>query len=114
MISLFTTPRKFAPPYDVIQGNAFRSWSMIEPRPEVTIFADYDHEGEAACDVKEYGFYRATVLKRSPRGVPLMSDLFPRAQSLAGKIGAGLDQPCFESRSLRSSNDSGFCTIKSQ
>jgi len=86
MITLFTTPRPFEGHYDTIQTNAFRSWALMEPRPErIVVFADREHEGDKAVDLSlELGCEVLPIKERSPRGVPLLSDLFPRAQELGG------------------------------
>ena len=86
MITLFTTPRPFEGLYQIIQTNALKSWSILDPAPErVLVFADREHEGDIAVDfVESLGFEVLPILQRSPHGVPLLSDLFPRAQEVAG------------------------------
>ena len=86
MITLFTTPRPFEGLYQIIQTNALKSWSILEPAPErVLVFADREHEGDVAVGfVESLGFEVLPILQRSSLGVPLLSDLFPRAQEIAG------------------------------
>lgn len=88
-VILFTTPRPFEGHYDLIQRNAFWSWSMLAPLPgQIAIFASQEYEGEKALVLarlyESANFTPVPVLARSSRGVPLMDDLFPRAQELAG------------------------------
>jgi hypothetical protein len=78
-IALFTTPRPFEGLYDVIQTNAWESWKRVGA--DVQIFGDWDYEGDRACHLAEaYEYAWRPVRERSPRGVPLMSDLFGRAE----------------------------------
>jgi len=84
MITLFTTPRRLEGQYDVIQTNALTSWSLIRGI-ETFVFADAEYEGQGAIDLAtELGFHVETVRERSAHGVPLISDIFSRAQQLAG------------------------------
>ncbi len=86
---LFTTPRPFTGHYAVIQSNALISWSLLNPQPtERVAFCDRDHEGPEAVAACESLFMKIyPVTKRSPRGVPFMSDMFRTAQNIAGPDG---------------------------
>ena len=85
-VTLFTTPRPFKDHYQIIQVNALKSWGLLDPPPtQVLVFADREHEGDLAVDfAEEQGFQVVPVLRRSPYCVPLVSDLFSRAQEMAG------------------------------
>jgi len=84
-VVLFTTPRPFEGHYEIIQTNALRSWAYVDPPPSrVLVFADRKYEGDAAVDcVENIGYEVCPILLRTPRGVPLLSDLFPRAGAVA-------------------------------
>lgn len=69
----------------MIQTNALMSWGRMNPKPDrVVVFVDEEHEGAAACSlVRQEGFELGEVKQRSPRGVPLVSDLFSQMQESA-------------------------------
>lgn len=87
-VTLFTTPRPFAGLYETIQRNALKSWSLLDPFPaEIVVFADEEHEGEGAVAyARDLGFLVLPINERSARGVPLISDLFPRAVERGNEI----------------------------
>lgn len=99
-VTIFTTPRPFKGQYEIIQTNAFRSWSLMDPAPNrVVVFADRDHEGDRAVDLAlSLNFEVHPIEQRSPRGVPLLSDLFPRAQGMGGI-------PCYVNADIILGND---------
>lgn len=93
IVTLFTTPRPLSSSelFGIIQRNALTSWSLLNPRPEIVVFADEQYEGQDTIDfVLGLGFRVEPVLRRSSRRVPRLDDLFPRAQEMAGD---GL--PCY-------------------
>jgi len=86
-IVLFTTPRPFEGLYDIIQTNAFRSWSLLQIRTDhVLIFADREHEGNGAVAcANSFDYMVKDGAERSPiSGVPLVSSLFEQAQQSWG------------------------------
>ena len=85
-VTLFTTPRPFEDHYQIIQTNALKSWARLDPPPkQVLVFADRACEGDIAVDFAEtQGFTVVPVSERSPYSVPLVSELFFKAQEMAG------------------------------
>ena len=98
--TLFTTPRPLLGQYKVIQTNALKSWSLLNPKPTKTVvFADRDKEGDLAVDLAgDLAFSVEPILRRSPRNVPLLSDLFPRAQQMG-------DVACYTNADIILTND---------
>lgn len=80
MLTIFTTPKPFEGHIDSIQRNAIRSWTLLEPRPEIIVFGDESGAGEA-CG--ELGVTHVKEVERNEYGIPLVSDLFYRAQRMA-------------------------------
>jgi hypothetical protein len=79
MLTIFTTPKPFQGHIDVIQRNALRSWTMLEPRPEIIVFGD---EPGAAEVSRGLGFRHEPAVVRNEHGTPLVNDLFARAEEL--------------------------------
>ena len=50
-LTLFTTAKPFAGHSAIIQRNALRSWSRLQPRPEILLIGDEEGYEEAAADV---------------------------------------------------------------
>ena len=80
MLTLFTTPKAFKGHAGIIQRNAIKSWSLLRPAPEIILFGDDNGTEEAALEV---GARYAPDVARSDGGIPLVSDLFRRAEQLA-------------------------------
>lgn len=76
-ISLFTTAKPFTGHAGVIQRNALRSWSLLDPRPEILLVGDEEGYEEAAQDL---GLRRIFELERNEFGTPLVSGLFRTAK----------------------------------
>ena len=51
VITFYTAPRNFEPPYDVWQDNAIRSWMALKPTPQVVLIGDR----ETAVQAKRLG-----------------------------------------------------------
>ena len=51
VITFYTSPRNFEPPYDVWQDNAIRSWLALKPTPQVVLIGDR----ETAVEAKRLG-----------------------------------------------------------
>jgi hypothetical protein len=79
LLTLFSTPKAFSGHFGVIQRNAIRSWTMLDPRPEIILFGSDDGTAEICA---ELGLRHAADVATSGR-VPLISDMFSRAQQLA-------------------------------
>lgn len=48
MITLYTVPRDFEPPFDLLQANAIRSWLALTPTPQVILIGDNGIRNAAA------------------------------------------------------------------
>ena len=71
-LTVFTTAKPFAGHSAIIQRNALRSWSLLEPRPEILLMGDEEGYQEAATDV---GAVRILDLERNEFGTPLLSGI---------------------------------------
>ena len=73
MITLFSTPKDFVGIFKNIQLNALRSWRALSPDIQIIILGDSEGSREAADEIQaEY----IEDVQCSPRGVPILSDLF--------------------------------------
>jgi hypothetical protein len=72
-LTLFTTAKPFVGHSAVIQRNAMRSWSLLEPRPEILLLGDEAGYAEAAAEV---GAVQVPELERNEFGTPLLSGIF--------------------------------------
>lgn len=79
-ITLFAIPKKFDGHIGVIQRNAIRSWSLLEPRPDIILFGDDAGTEEAA---NEFGCLHHPQAARNEYGTPLLNDMFEKAHVLA-------------------------------
>ena len=80
MITIFCTPKNFEGIFDTIQKNALRSWRQLSDEIEIIIFGNSNGAKEISDEVK--GIYYPDV-KCSKNGVPLLSDLFRKANSIS-------------------------------
>lgn len=96
---LFTTPRPFEGLFGMIQDNAWRSWYFLDPAPDkIVFFADEEHEGIEALTVARLVGEIEPVRQRSKNGVPIVTDMFSRAQEMA-------DIACYVNADLLLEND---------
>ncbi len=79
-ITLFTCPKAFHGHIGTIQSNAIKSWTLLEPRPEILLFGDEDGTAEAAV---EFGALHIPAVGRNSHGTPLISSIFHLAQENA-------------------------------
>jgi hypothetical protein len=80
MLTLFTIPKPFNGHIALIQHNAIKSWTLLQPRPEIILFGDDEGTAEVA---KEFGVRHVPEVARNEYGTPLLNDMFEKAQSLA-------------------------------
>ncbi len=80
MLTIFTTAKPFTGHTGVIQRNALRSWSLLEPRCQIILLGDDPGTAEAA---REFGALHIADVQRSDYGLPLISDMFDIAQARA-------------------------------
>lgn len=80
MLTIFTLPKPFEGHSRLIQTNAIRSWSLLQPRPQIILFGD---EPGTAALAGELNLQHAPRLDRNPHGTPLLNGVFAQAQTLA-------------------------------
>ena len=76
-ITIFTTAKPFVGHSRVIQRNALKSWTLLEPRPEIILFGD---EQGAAQIANELGLHHIPNVKRNEHGTIFLSDMFEQTQ----------------------------------
>jgi len=79
-ITIFAIPKQFVGHIGLIQSNAIKSWTLLEPRPEIILFGGDDGVAEVA---EEFGLRHIPDVKQNVSGVPLVNDLFEKAQTTA-------------------------------
>lgn len=52
MFTIFSVPKPFVPPLDVIQRNAIRSWRRGHPDAQLILFGDEEGTAALAADVQ--------------------------------------------------------------
>ena len=80
MITIFGTPKNFEGIFKVIQINAIRSWRSVSKEVEIIIFGKSEGAQKIANEVS--AIYYPNI-KCSKNGVPLLSDLFHKANKIA-------------------------------
>ncbi|HYL87067.1 MAG TPA: hypothetical protein VE263_22785 [Candidatus Angelobacter sp.] len=80
MFTLFSTPKPFAGPIDVIQRNAIRSWQRLHTGVEVLLFGDDPGAAEACRDL---GIRHVPNVQRNPHGTKYLGGIFDQAQEIA-------------------------------
>ncbi|MEM3484209.1 MAG: glycosyltransferase family A protein [Candidatus Methanomethyliaceae archaeon] len=80
MLTLFSIPKPFRGHIAIIQRNAIRSWTLLQPACEIILFGDDENTAEVAA---EFGVRHVPGVTRNEYGTPLVSDLFKQAQRLA-------------------------------
>ena len=80
MITIFCTPKNFEGIFKIIQINAIRSWRSLSKDIEIIIFGKSEGAQKIANEVS--AIYYPDV-KCSKNGVPLLSDLFYKANKIA-------------------------------
>ena len=82
-VTFFACPKPFTDPHiAMIQRNAIKSWTLLEPRPEIILFGDETGTAEIS---EEMGLRHYGEVTRNEKGTPLISDLFEKAQRMASQ-----------------------------
>ncbi len=79
-ITIFAIPKQFVGHIGLIQSNAIKSWTLLEPRPEIILCGDDEGVAEFA---QKYNLKHIPNVQRNEFGTPLLNDLFLRAQTSA-------------------------------
>jgi hypothetical protein len=80
MITIFTTPKPFKNLNAIIQRNAIRSWTLLEPKPEIILFGNDEGVEEIA---EEFSLLHIPDVQCNEYGTPLLNDLFARAEAVS-------------------------------
>jgi hypothetical protein len=81
MLTIFTSPKPFKNSHiNVIQRNAIKSWTLLDPKPQVIIFGDEEGDAEIA---QELNLTHVAKVEASERGTPLISSMFKIARELS-------------------------------
>lgn len=81
MLTIFSCPKPFTNPrIALIQRNAIRSWTFLQPRPEIILFGDEDGTAEIC---KSLALRQVPHVARNEFKTPLVNDIFNKAQELA-------------------------------
>ncbi len=81
MITIFTNPRPFQGPFDVIQRNAIRSWLRLFPKSDIILFED--EEKTTSKIAVEFGLQCVADVKCDEFGTPLLDDVFDKVRKIA-------------------------------
>jgi len=80
MITLFECSKPFRWDNAIIQMNAIKSWTLLQPRPEINLMGD--DEGVAdVCD--EFQLIHIAGIKKNEYGTPLVNSVFQIGQERA-------------------------------
>jgi hypothetical protein len=80
MLTVFTIPKAFKGHIGVIQRNAIKSWTLLQPRPEIILFGTDNGTARLA---EELGLRHIPDVATNEFGTPLLDDLFRRAEAAA-------------------------------
>lgn len=79
-ITIFALPKAFCGHNGVIQRNAIKSWTLLDPRPEIILFGNEKGTAEIA---RELGLRHIPQVKCNEHSTPMVDDLFFRGQDAA-------------------------------
>ena len=77
-MTIFTSLKAMNPPFDVLQRNALRSWTMLYPRPEIILLGN-----EGAEIAEDLVVKHIPEIECSPSGAPLASSVFALVEKQA-------------------------------
>jgi hypothetical protein len=77
LITILAMPKPFRGHIGTIQRNAIKSWTKLQPRPEIILFGH--EEGTAEC-ARELGLIHIHEIARNRHGTPLLADIFANAE----------------------------------
>ncbi|MBN1445126.1 MAG: hypothetical protein JW957_03350 [Candidatus Omnitrophica bacterium] len=80
MITIFSTPKKFEGHIKVIQTNAIKSWTLLEPKCEVILFGKEQGTAEIA---EKLNIRHIPDVKTNEFGTPLVNHMFADAEKIA-------------------------------
>jgi hypothetical protein len=80
VLTIFSCPKPFRGHIKTIQTNAIKSWTLLEPKPEVILIGDDEGTADICC---ELGIRHIPEVGRNEYGTPLLNSLFEIVQSAA-------------------------------
>jgi hypothetical protein len=80
MLTFFTTAKAFEGHSAIIQRNALKSWTLLDPEAEVILFGD---DAGASEEARELGLRHEPRVERNEYGTKRLDWLFRRAQAIA-------------------------------
>jgi hypothetical protein len=80
MLTIFSTPKPFCGNIGTIQMNAFRSWSVLQPKCEIIILGNEYGTAEKSA---ELNLKHIPDIERNEYGTPLLNSLFEAAEKVA-------------------------------
>jgi len=81
MLTIFSIPKPFKGHIGTIQWNAIKSWTLLQPRPEIMLFGEEEGTAKVAA---EFGVRHFPEIASNQYGTPVLNDLFRRAEQNAG------------------------------
>ena len=79
-MAIFAVPKPFAGHIGIIQRNAIKSWTLLQPTPQIILFGD--EEGVAAIS-RELAIQHVPKVKRNEYGTPMLDDIFAEVRKQA-------------------------------
>jgi hypothetical protein len=80
VLTLFTIPKQFKGHIEVIQRNAIKSWTLLNPRPEIILFGNDEGTAEIA---RELDLSHIPDVACNEYGTPLINMIFDTAQQIS-------------------------------
>ena len=73
MLTIFSSPKPFKGHINIIQRNAIKSWTLLQPRPEIILIGDEEGTAEVC---QEFGLFHISEVERNEYGTPLLNKVF--------------------------------------
>ncbi|MGB7291876.1 MAG: hypothetical protein WBD99_06880 [Thermodesulfobacteriota bacterium] len=80
MITIFSCPKPFRGDINIIQRNAIRSWTLLDPTPEIIVIGNEEGTVEVS---EEFGLCNISEVERNEYGTPLVNSIFAQAERVA-------------------------------
>ena len=80
MLTIFTVPKAFDGHINVIQRNAIKSWSLLEPKCQIILAGDDEGTDQVAADM---GVEHIPNLTRNEFGTPLLDSAYQQVEDAA-------------------------------
>ena len=80
MLTIFSCPKPFRGKIEIIQRNAIKSWTLLNPRPEIILIGNEEGTAEIC---KEFGLRHIPEVERNEYGTPLVKSIFEIGQKTA-------------------------------